>query len=229
MLVAFVVGVASSLIASVVVLIAGWFLSGAFRRFLIRFVGKMCGSDIEDIYPTQAIANPDVAKELRVARRVCFFGGRGNELTRETFAALWASDNRRLETVRILLPDPGSSTRDSWLSRREREMETYDRGYVGSMIETQIRSNIQYLMNKTRDRSDIEIRLYDFPHLGRIVMTDQVAFVTPYTDRAHGSESRCLRLRSSGPLYNFAERIFSEAWSTARVITPESTDIGSTE
>ena len=223
-MVAFAVGVVSSLVASAVVLIAGWFLSGAFRRLLIRLVSGMCGSDIEDIYRSQAIANPDVAKELRMARSVCFFGGRGNELTRETFAALWTSDNRRLESVRILLPDPSSSTRDSWLSRREREMETYDRGYVGRMIETQIRSNIQYLMNKTRNRSDIEVRLYDFPHLGRIVITDRKAFVTPYTDRAHGSESPCLRLRRPGPLYDFAERIFAEAWSTARVITSEGTD-----
>lgn len=216
---------ASSLIASVFIFMIGWFLSGSFRLLLIRTTGRLSGSDVENIYRTQTAANSDIARELRQARSLCFFGGRGNELTRETFATLWGSDNRRLESVRILLPDPDSS----WLSRREYEMEAYDRGYTGDMIGTQIRSNMLYLINKSRDRSDIEVRLYDFPNLGRIVLTDRIAFLTPYTERAHGSESSCLRLRKNGPLYDFAARIFAEAWSASRALPEQERDITSKE
>jgi hypothetical protein len=65
-------------------------------------------------------------------------------------------------------------------------------------------------------RDNVELRLFDFPHLARIVATDRVVFFTPYNDAEHGSNGVCIVFRGPGTLYDFWVRLFDKIWSVSR-------------
>lgn len=176
--------------------------------------------DIERNFATQRDAAKELASAIDRAREVYFFGGRGSELTRSTFDRLWNTPGGRLRQVRILLPDPECSGVGTWFSDRELEMASHDRAYGENLIADQVRTNIRYVARMVSGRPEFEVRLYDFPHLGRIILTDRVAFLTTYTDKEHGSASPCLMFNNKGPFYDFSKRIFDKAWLKATPLKP---------
>lgn len=213
---AFFWGVVSSLVASVLFVGAGWFSSARLRGLLIALLARLTGTGLQRVYATQAQANVELGPELIRARWVKVFASRGNELTRNSFQAVWSDALPRLESVQILLPDPAAVGHDSWLARRERETARHDRGFGNGLLPEQIRSNVRYLEAQARKRQGVELRLYDFPHLCRIIATDQVAYLTTYTDHEHGRNSQCLVFARSSGMYDFVLRLFAAAWTEAR-------------
>jgi hypothetical protein len=212
----FVVGVVSSLVASAVIVMATWFFSERIRGWAASVVSRVTGLGILTTYPTQAAANAEMGRELARARWVKVFTGRGNELTRESFETVWQQVGRRISRVQILLPDPATVTLpDSWLARREAEVAIVDDAFRGGILASQIATNVAYLGRKLNSHQGSELRLYDFPHLCRLIVTDRVAFMTLYRDAEHGRNSPCLLVRRPGLLYDFALRVFDLAWEAS--------------
>jgi hypothetical protein len=216
---AFLVGVLSSIIASCLLVIAGWFGSHRIRKILTKMLSRLVGVDIEQRFATQREAAGELVTAINKAREIDIFVGRGSELTRSTFDRLWNEQGSRLRQVRILIPDPEVSGLGSWFSDRELEMASHDRAYGDNLIAEQVKANIRYVARMVAGRPEFEVRLYDFPHLGRIIITDRVSFLTTYTDRQHGSASPCLMFNNKGPLYDFCKRIFDKAWLKATPIS----------
>jgi hypothetical protein len=212
----FIVGVVSSLVASILLLAGGWFSSFRFRRFCTRMLGKLAKVDILAAYPTQRDAAPDVSSALRQATEVSIFAGRGSELTRSTFDEMWNAAGGRLSKIRILLPDPEVSGPGTWFAYREQEMAGHDTAYGDSLIAEQVKANLRYVARKASSKPAVEVRVYDFPHLGRLIITDESAFLTTYRSSEHGSASPCLLFSNKGPLYDFCMRIFEKSWLTAK-------------
>lgn len=211
----FIGGVVSSLVASILLLFVGWFGSNRLRTVLTRILTRMTGADIERVFASQRDASAAVSAALDNAREVYVFAGRGNELTRPAFEVIWNGQGSKLRKVQIILPNPAKDGPNSWLSDREQETASHDKGYGTGLISQQIKSNLVYIGRKAEGVPAIEIRLCDFPNLCRIVMTDRVAFLTVYNDINHGSASRCLMLRNGGPMFDFCKRIFDKAWLTS--------------
>jgi len=210
----FALGVISSLVATALTLALGWIGSRRIRRLPILALSHATGIGVERVYSQQRLANADLAADLAKARWVKVFAGRGNELTRDSFQGVWQAAGNRLESVQVLLPDPGGAAR--WLGVREEEMRRLDPGFEAGLLAKQVRPNIEYI-SAIADRSPaVSLRLYDLPNTCRVVATDRVAYLTTYTVGAHGRNSPCLVFRDPSPMYDFALRIFSTAWQGAR-------------
>jgi hypothetical protein len=215
----FAVGVVSSIFASVLLVSAGWLRSHGGRAWLVRRLSALTGLGVDRTYGEQRLAADDLAADLARARWIKVQAGRGNELTRDTFRGVWSSGGGRLESIEVLLPNPAPG--DGWLHLREGEIARHDPGYEPGLLGEQIHANIRYLTAVAADRPELALRLFDLPHTHRLVITDDVAYVTTYPAHQHGRNAPCFVFRSDSPFYDHALRLFTTAWqaSTAALQT----------
>jgi len=211
----FVFGVLSSLVATALTVLLGWIGARHAQHWPVAVLSRVSGVGIARKYTSQRSASADLAADLAKASEVSIMTGRGNELARENFKDIWQRSNTQVKRIRVLLPDPDGGP-DSWLARRETELADFDPGFTPGLLPEQIRANIAYigaLANK--DPKRIELRLVDLPQVSRVIVTDQLAYVTTVTEARHGHDSPCLVFRKPGPLYDFAVRLFETAWQGA--------------
>lgn len=215
----FVIGVLSSLAATVVTVLAGWLGSRRMRQWSVTVLSKITGVGIQRVCASQQVANMSLGADLARARWVKVLAGRGNELTRDSFRQAWHG----LESVQILLPDPRRRT-DSFLADREAEIRRHDPGYKRGLLASQIRSNVEYVATVKSKRKNVELRLFDFQNVCRIIITDRVAYFTSYAAGEHARNAPCLVFSHPGPMYDYALRLFSVTWNRA-VPVPEDADL----
>ncbi|WP_214104533.1 hypothetical protein [Acrocarpospora catenulata] len=207
----FMIGVVSSLVATVLAVVGGMVLSPRVRSWPTLLLSRFTGLGISRVHPRQRVAANDLTKELSKARWVRVLAGRGNELTRDGFAALWEDTGRRLEFVHVLLPDTDHRSA-SWLDWREDEIRRIDPGFSRGMLAEQVDINAGYISEVAVDRNNIELRRYNLPNLHRIVITDRVAFLTLYRRASHGRDSSCIVASRPGLMYDYALQLFTTAW-----------------
>ncbi|UCM91270.1 hypothetical protein [Streptomyces marincola] len=207
----FLLGVLSSILATVVLGALAWLRSARFHWWLLGLLSQYSPLGLRRVYRKQRSTEKDIKRDLAKARWVKVLAGRGNALTRDAFAPLWRGD-LSVASVRILLPDPEGGP-NSWLQRREGDLRQIDRGFAEGVLAEQVRVNTRYLSRVAEERSGIEVRSFDLPHLWRVVATDQVAYLTFYPRFSHGRNAPCLYARAPGLLYDMALRLFDSAWS----------------
>jgi len=212
---AFVLGVVSSLLATAITVAGGWAFSIRSRQWPVMLLSRLTGFGVHRVFPRQNIANQDLAAELKRARWVRVLAGRGNELTRDGFTTAWQAAGKRLEFVQVLLPDAELGP-DSWLARREAEMRRIDVGFSLGLLTEQVRVNADYVREVARQRDNVSLRFYDLPNLHRVVITDNVAYLTMYRQAEHGRNSPCLLAHRPGLMYDYASLLFSTAWEHSR-------------
>ncbi|MFC7380639.1 hypothetical protein [Sphaerisporangium rhizosphaerae] len=220
---AFVLGVLSSILATALTVTAGWVVSPWARQLPITLLSRLTGLGLRRLYLQQRLANLDLPAELVRARWVKVLAGRGNEMTRDGFAAVWQNIGKRLRSVEILLPDPELGPA-SWLAMREAELLRIDPGFAVGLLGEQIRLNAAYITAATSDRQDVRLRFYDLPNLHRVIVTDRVAYLTIYGPAEHGRNSPCLEARRPGLLYDYALLLFATAWEHSRPASVASTE-----
>ena len=213
----FVIGVLSSLAATVLTLSAGWLRSSRMRQWSVRLLSRMTGLGIHRSSVPQHVANQNLAADLAKARWVKVLTGRGNELTRDSFRQAWHD----LESVQILLPDPRLGS-DSYLAEREAEIRRHDPGFKPGLLAKQISSNIDYISTVMSTHDNVELRLYDLQNICRIIVTDRVAYFTTYRPGEHGRHSPCMVFSHPGPMYEFALRMFTVTWNHAVPVSAHS-------
>lgn len=207
----FLVGVLSSIVATGLVLAAGWLLSRHVRQWLIRLLSRITGLGVYRVYPHQEAAEHDIAHDIARATWLCVLAGRGNTLTRDAFTPLWSGSADRLESTRILLPDPDTGP-DSWLDQRECDLGRTDPGFHPGVLAAQVRANATYLAEVARKRANIELHSYDLPNLYRVIATDKAAYITFYEKSAHARNSPCIYARRPGLMYDIALLLFDATW-----------------
>ncbi|MBQ1081942.1 hypothetical protein [Nocardiopsis sp. B62] len=217
---AFLLGVLSSLLATALVFVAGWFRAGRPRWWLVGLLSRLTGTGITRLYQRQGASEADLARDLARARWVKVLVGRGNVLTRDTFAPLWSESPA---PVQVLLPDPDSAP-DTWLSSRGTDLGHTDPGFGPDLLRAQVRANAEYLDRIGHQRPGLDLRLFDLPNTFRIIATDTGAYLTFYGRYRHGRHSPCLHLAASGALYDAALGLFEFAWANSAL--PRSGDGG---
>ncbi|GAA3178470.1 hypothetical protein [Nonomuraea roseoviolacea] len=210
----FVIGVVSSLAAAGLAVVGGMVLPRRVRSWPTLLLSRATGLGVSRVHPRQRVAAADLKAALGKARWVRVLAGRGNELTRDGFAALWDDGGRRLEFVHVLLPDTDPRS-VSWLKWREDEIRRIDPGFAQGMLAEQIELNAGYVSEVAADRDNIELRRYNLPHLHRIVITDHIAFLTLYRRAGHGRDSPCVVAPRPGLMYDYALQLFTTAWDHA--------------
>lgn len=207
----FIFGVVSSLAATALAVAGGWVLSKRTRQWSVVLLSRFTGLGIRHIYRQQKSANLGIPAELSRARWVKVLAGRGNELTRDSFISVWACTGNRLESVQILLPNPGLGS-DSWLARREADIRRIDPGIRPGLLVEQIRTNASYVLEVVRRRENVALRFYDLPNIYRVIATDNIAYLTLYSNTEHGRNSPCIVAGRPGLMYDLALLLFSTAW-----------------
>ncbi|MER5418589.1 hypothetical protein [Streptosporangium roseum] len=211
----FMLGVVSSLLATALTVTGSWAFSMRSRQWPVALLSRFTGLGVRRVLTRQRSASQELASELARAHWVRVLAGRGNELTRDGFAAVWEAAGRRLESVQVLLPDadlgPGS-----WLSRREEEMRRVDLGFSSGLLAEQVRINAAYVNEVARHREHISLRFYDLPNIHRVIVTDRVAYLTLYRHAEHGRNSPCIIARRPGLMYDYALLLFDTAWDHSR-------------
>jgi hypothetical protein len=211
----FVLGVVSSMFATALTIVGGWAFSLRSRRWPAIVLSHLTGLGELHVLPRQQLAAQELAAELGRARWVRVLAGRGNELTRDSFAPVWEAAGKGLTSVQVLLPDTTSGN-DYWISQRESDLRRADLGFSPGLLADQVRINAAYVSEVTRHRGPISLRFYDLPNLHRIVITDNVVYLTVYRPAEHGRNSPCIVAHRPGVLYDYASQLFTTAWEHSR-------------
>ncbi|NSE04773.1 hypothetical protein G4422_15420 [Blautia wexlerae] len=120
--------------------------------------------------------------------------------------------NKKDIPIWILLPN----TRDNkWIKIRTSEVNASGDGYTEKAFIGAIESNIEFLH---ACKGSIKIKLYDCIHIGRIVLTDRVAYFCPYLANTYGEDVPVYKYAVNSIKYNWIMRLFQEMWSVASVV-----------
>ena len=208
--------VVGSIIATVVVLLVGGIVSERFRWVLTAAVGRLVDSDVDFVFKSPRAAEKDVREELGKARLVHLFTGRGNELQREVFAPiLGGHPHARIQEIQILLPcTEHAPACVDWVQDREEELASFDPAFGARTLRNQVRATSAFLEPLVHT-ARVSLRRYDFPHIGRILVTDRCAYLTPYAADAHGRDSKVIKYRRTGEMYEFLDRTFLKVWASS--------------
>ena len=210
----FLLGIITSLVASVVSLLVGWGVSSR-AHWPVALLSRLTGLGLLRAYRTQKDANVDLPADLATARWIRVLAGRGNELTRDAFRRLWDEADARLEFAQILLPDPAGEP-GSWFAAREAELLRFDSGHSPGLAADQVRANIEYLRTIASRRDRVELRLANLPVACRIIATDRLVYFTMYSAADHGRNSPCQVYRNPSPIYSYALHLFTLGWEQGR-------------
>jgi len=209
----------ASLLAGIILIIALGALSEKARWLLTSLLGRFLGIDVEYVFPNKNAAATDITSELKRSTRVDLFTSRGNELQRGTFAYLLGErPSGRQIRFRLLLPNP-QRTADvhDWIAQRERELESFDPAFGTGILRSQIKANVQFLQQYV-NHSLVDLRLFDCPHIGRILITDRFVYFTPYRKDSHGRDTPVIKYRSGGDMYNSLARLFEQLWDSSETL-----------
>ena len=178
---AFVLTVLASCVGSALLILLAGILSRRARWILTGILGLMVGVDIDYVHRNKEDAQQELEKAIKRASDVAVLAGRGNELQRTAFSSLFLDRPHKREVrVRILLPDtsvPEGSC--DWLLQREQELAAFDPSFGKNLLRTQVDTNVEFL-RKLASSGMLELRRYNYPNVGRIVLTDHSCFFTPY-------------------------------------------------
>lgn len=211
----FLINILASVIGGIVLLWAATILSRKARWVLTGVLGRLLNIDIDYVFENKGAARTDLGIELRRTRDVAILASRGNELQRGTFASLFHErPQKRQIRVRILLPQTLLEESEyDWVRQREAELAKFDKAHGKGLLRQQIEASVLFIQQYIDD--SVELRRFNAPHIGRLVITDRFVYYTPYRSDAHGRDSKVYKFRRSGEMYDNLLRFFEQLWSVS--------------
>jgi hypothetical protein len=178
-------------------------------------LGRLLDVDIDHVFGSSREAQRDIESSIRRASKVRILTGRGHDLQLQTFTHLFAGrPTRGGANVQILLPTPTPQVSSiDWTALREAELEGFDPAFGQGLLRQQIEASASFLIGHAR--LGVEIRFFDAPHLGRLIITNHEAYLTLYAAKRHGRDSRIYMFRR-GDLYDGLERYFDLLWAASK-------------
>jgi len=189
-------GILSSIVGSAIIVVITGLISKKAKWILVGILSRIVDSDLDFVFLNKKGAEEDLKYEINRAKKVLILAGRGNELNRSTFSKLFSEDPNGLEKdVRILLPAiKNLGDEKDWTDQREKEVAIFDISYQNEgILKKQIETNIDFV-NHHKNKGILNWGLFNIPHIGRIIITDKVAYYTPYEATAHGRDSKVFDL-----------------------------------
>lgn len=204
-----IIGILGSIIAAIIVFWATKYFNHKWYFTSLSFLSK---SELIYKYKNKEAVLKDLKQDIETSERVYIYAGRGNELRRDTFESLFSKrpHNRKVD-LKILLPNPDQDDkRHNWLVRRESELSSIDEGFRKDMLTSEIVSSIKYLI-EWETKNFLTLRLFSFPHIGRLIFTDNALYFTPYSSDEYARENPAYKFKK-GDLYKNYERLFNCIW-----------------
>lgn len=189
-------------------------VSAKFRWILISILNALVQGDIETIFPDARRAQDALSADFAKSKKVWIFAGRGGEFSRDTFAPLFNRPANRPVELRVLLPlSEIPANQYDWLSQRAEELNKFDPG-SGDALNGQIDANAATIAAR-QPHGDIQLRRYNVPHMGRVIVTDRYVYFTPYQADSHGKNSPVYQFRRGGPFYENLRRFIVQVWAAS--------------
>lgn len=208
----FLLGILGSLIASAV-----WaFLIFIFSKKIMKKIKRIfmtvfdCGAHF--IFDSRLDIDylEDLKKELEMATTIKIYTSRGKYLEDSPYRKIL--NNSQIE-IKILLP---SIQNNKWVEMRIQEVNKVDDKYTEEAFDSSLNATIRYL--KTC-KSNVILRRYDSIHIGRIILTDRVAYFSPYLKDTFGEDVAVYKYLANSTMYQWCERIFNETWENRYIAT----------
>ncbi len=209
----FIETILAELVAGVLLILMTGLLSKRARWVLTGVLGRLLDIDVDYVFRRKEDADSDIREEISRASFLYLLTGRGSELQRETFAdALSASSKKVNFKFRVLLPETNPTKgQPNWTEEREAEVAAFDPAFGKGILRDQIDTNAKFL-SRYITAGGFELRRFNYPHIGRILITDRAAYFTPYRQYAHGRNSPVIKYRRGGEMYDFFLRLFDQLW-----------------
>ncbi|MBM4328014.1 MAG: hypothetical protein FJ118_12730 [Deltaproteobacteria bacterium] len=212
----FVSSVLASVLGGLILLLVTIFVSRKVRGVFMGIFGRILDVDIDAVYRNKKESEEHVRKEVDKARWIKVFTGRGNELQRDTFKSIFGKNSfDKTFTAQILLPqtrNPGG--RYDWLAQREKELCTFDPSYCDGSLRSQIDTNCDLLLSHA-EHASINLKRYNVPDIGRIIVTDRCLIFTPYRDDAYARDCKVYIFRKQDEMYDNLHRFFDLVWEAS--------------
>jgi hypothetical protein len=93
-----------------------------------------------------------------------------------------------------------------------------DVGFTSGLLAKQVCLNAAYIQEIARRTGKVRLKFYELPNQHRVILTEEVAYLTIYRSDEHGRNSPCLVARRPGPLYYYAANLFATAWESSHSI-----------
>lgn len=213
-MVAFLVGVVSSLVASVMVLGLAYAWSARFREMVISFILRGSRGSVARQWQNRRAGESVFVAELRRANSIKFIGSRGLEFQTDLFESIMVARPANSSTaVRVLLPDTTDADSLYWIQQRENELDKFDHSFSGEMLRTQIDVSVKAIEGHSQS-GKLELRRHRLPHFGRVVITDNVIFVIGFTATTHGYQDAMAMYDFHSPVYTALNRLFDITWES---------------
>jgi hypothetical protein len=207
----FLLNVAASLVAAILFVVLASWRSRLVRRVLTAFASAALGVDIRLVYRNGDDAARDIMEHLGRSENVRILTGRGNEFQRHLYADLLNRTRAGVVTTKVLIPQTNAEfvCRTDWVTQRENELQPIDAAFGDDALRRQIEQNVIFLQPYLG--ACLQLRRYDYPHFGRVIITDESLFLTPYSAYRHGRDCGVHHF-GRGDIYNLFSRLFDLLW-----------------
>lgn len=203
---AFVLGVVSSLVATMLWTLILNIVSQRFRKLFYGIVDLVLRTDLKFVYNNSDMADADIIKEMRKSSKIYIYTGRGQFLQRQEYADAFAKDST---DVKVILPVPEPNNK--WLKQRAHEMNLINEGFTEKTLADDIQGIARFLQPKV-DANKIKLHYSDSQHIGKIILMDNSVYFVPYQKDIFGKDTRLYNYKIGSYMYNWLQRYFNALW-----------------
>jgi hypothetical protein len=157
-----------------------------------------------------------IDSELDKASDIRIIAGRGRFFDRTAFVNLAETAKKRNKSIRILLPCTKSQRdRVDWVAINEQELMKHNPGYgTRNSLRDQINNTAKTLVQFER-KGLLYVRRFNTTHLGRFVITENIALIVPYTGEKRGDSTSAYCYKCESEIYKWFSRIFEVTWQSS--------------
>jgi hypothetical protein len=218
-------GVLTSFIGSAVLIVITYFISRNFKVLLPGIFGKFLGWYVEYVYNNFYDAKKEMESELAKAKFINFLTCRYDEMYSGLINKFIEKNGKMNQIqdgkIKLLLPGIPIKLEDGnnglwenqidWIRIRNNECSQFDPAYEKN--KNKLLNNIETTFREYSENKNYKIKFFSMPIRFRFLMTDRVAFFTPYQDCKHGKDCRVLRFDVYSEMYYFLEKLFDNFWN----------------
>ena len=209
----FLYSILASLIGGALLLLVASIASRKAKWVLAGILSRLVNADLEFVYRNKQDCQKDLYRDLKETRNLVMINPRGNELQREAFTPIFfEKPNSSSRRIRILMPRiKDFNNENDWVDQRENELQQFDKAFGSGLLKKQIEANINFLIPFV-DSEEIEVRFFNMPHTGRVIITDNYAYFGALNAEIHSRDYRVYKYRNGGPMYLNYLRLCNQLW-----------------
>ena len=210
-MISFIISVLASLFAAGIIAIFARLFNKKLGSFAKRWLIHVFDIGTYDMFFNEADEEykKDLEKELKKAEYIHIFAGRGQFLTKEPFRSLL---DKITIPVHILLPNLIEEHDIDWIETALGQLSPH------KSFRTQISANVGYIISLISKRKDSNIKLsyYHALAVGKITITNRVAYFQPYTED-FSDKSPIYKYKKDSFMYKWSVRYFNSYWNPQHI------------